>query len=327
MPHVQNSSLSSTKAEDQRPRADQGRPDREVEPRPVHVGEPPEAGSQHDQDDARRNVEETRLEGREADELEVDREEDEEPVQAGVDEERLDVGRGEVARAEEREREHRVRDALLDDHERGERGDGDDEGPPDGAEAAVGALDEAVGEEPEARGRERGTWEVEAARALRGGVIPAAGEREEDRGGGERQVQEEDPAPRDPLDERPAGRRAEDRCDARERGPEPDRVPRVLAVGGPEERERVRGQERARDALERPRDDQDGLVRRRPGEERGEREAARARDEDAPPAVAVADRAADEVEGRERERVGEEDPLLARSGRGRGPPRSSEGRR
>ena len=88
--------------------------------------------------------------------------------------------------------------------------------------------------------------------------------------------------------------------------------PASVAVDAAQERERVRRQEGAGDALEGARDDQRRPFGAAPARSGGEREARGAGDEDAPPAVAVADRAADEVERRERQRVGEEDPLLAR---------------
>ena len=161
-----------------------------------------------------------------------------------------------------------------------------------------------------------------------GGVsLQRPSESEHHRGRREREVEEEDPAPRDPFDERAAGGRPGDRGDARERRPEPDRAPRVCAVDAAQERERVRGQERARDALERPRDDQGRLVRRRAREQGGEREASRAGDED---------RAAGRSGRRRRRRRGRGTrapasrrgrPTAGPSGRGRGPPRWSGARR
>ena len=70
-------------------------------------------------------------------------------------------------------------------------------------------------------------------------------------------------------------------------------------------------QHRAAHSLQRPAADQHGLARRERREQRRQREEDDADDERAAEADAVADRAADEVEGRERERVGEVDPLLA----------------
>jgi hypothetical protein len=151
----------------------------------------------------------------------------------------------------------------------------------------------------------------EPAQALRRGFVAAADHRERDGGGRERQVEEEDPAPGNPLHERASCRGAEDGGDARERRPEADRPTGLRPVDRTEERERVGREEGAGDALEGAREDQHCFVRRGAGEERGEREARRAGDEDRPAAVAVADCPADEVESGKRQRVGQEDPLLA----------------
>ena len=66
----------------------------------------------------------------------------------------------------------------------------------------------------------------------------------------------------------------------------------------------------AADSLQRPAADQHALARRERREQRCQGEEDDADDERATEADAVADRAADEVEGRERERVREVDPLL-----------------
>src|SRR5439155_24708935 len=60
-----------------------------------------------------------------------------------------------------------------------------------------------------------------------------------------------------------------------------------------------------------PGGDEHDPVRRRSGERRGEREAGHAGDERLAAPAAVADGAGREVQRRERQRVGEEDPLLA----------------
>ena len=249
--------------------------------------------------------------GREAERLDVDRQVDEDAVQRAVDEERLQVRGGEVAAPEQLEREHRLLRPPLDDDEREQRDGPDEERPPDLLEAAVGALHEPVRERAEAERDEHRAGEVEPPRPELRALLLAPAEVRGDHGEPrERQVDEEDPAPRHPFHERPADRRAGDRGDARERGPEPDRAPGLVAVRGAQERERVRGQERARDPLQRAGEQQHLLVRRCPGEERREREGPGTGDERPPPAVLVADRPAREVERGERERVGEEHPLL-----------------
>ena len=195
-----------------------------------------------------------------------------------------------------------------------QRDRGDHERPPDVAEAPVGALDQAVRERAEADGGEQPrpggpAAPREAARcssqrpssAARTTAAAASGRLR-------KKIQRHD----DPLGQRAADRRPGDRRDARERRPEPDRAAR---------RRRRRRREAGRASS------WSGTRRRRPAA-RARRSAARrsaprprgptsrrsrrARDERRPAPVAVADRAAGEVEGGEGERVREEDPLLAR---------------
>ena len=68
-------------------------------------------------------------------------------------------------------------------------------------------------------------------------------------------------------------------------------------------------EQRAADALEHPRRDEDLDVRRDPAAERRDREPRRADHEDPPAPVAVAERTADEDQRREREQVAGEHPL------------------
>jgi hypothetical protein len=117
--------------------------------------------------------------------------------------------------------------------------------------------------------------------------------------------------PGDPLDERTAGRRASERGQAREGGPEPDRPAGLGAVDLPQQRKAVRGQDRAADSLQEAGRDQHAEARRDSAEDRGHREGDDARDERLAPAVAVSEPAAHEVERRQRQRVRQVDPLLA----------------
>jgi hypothetical protein len=134
---------------------------------------------------------------------------------------------------------------------------------------------------------------------------------EEDGRERERQVDEEDPAPRDPLDDDAAERRSADRDHAREGGPEPDGAARVGAVRLPEERQAVGRHEGTCDPLQRPGRDQDAAGGRRACERRSGGEADDPEHERLTASAAIADRTGRQIEGRERERVGEKDPLLA----------------
>src|SRR5918995_846286 len=231
--------------EEERADAEQQRAEGEVEAGAPPGGERPEAGGEEDHDEARRDIDQAGFERAEAEELEVDGEEDEEAVERGVDEERLQVGDGEVPTPEELEWEHRLAHAALDGRECGKGGDGGDEGPPVAGETAPRAFHEPVGERAEAHGREGRARKVEAPDAHLHRLVTAAETREHDSERGEREVDEEDPAPGDPFDERTADGRACDRGDTREGGPESDRASRLIAVDPSQEGERVRRQESA----------------------------------------------------------------------------------
>ena len=159
------------------------------------VGELPEARREGDHDHASRNAEERGLEGREADELQIELHEDELRVQSAVDEERLEVRHREVAPPEEIEGEHRVLRACLDEAERDERGHRDRERPPDVAEALVRSLDEPVRQRPEGECCKCGARYVEPPDPQHLLLVALAGLREHDGERGERKVDEEDPAP------------------------------------------------------------------------------------------------------------------------------------
>ena len=137
----------------------------------MSIRERAEARGEHDHDHARRNVQEAGLEGREAEKLQVEREEDEEAVQARVDEERLRVRGGEVPLAEEVEGKHRLVDSQLDENEGAEGQRRGDERPPEIAEAAVGPFDEAVGQKAEAGRGERRAGKVEPTGAFRRALL------------------------------------------------------------------------------------------------------------------------------------------------------------
>ena len=84
-------------------------------------------------------------------------------------------------------------------------------------------------------------------------------------------------------------------------------------VAGPEagldDRQAAGGQQRAADPLQQPRADQQLDARRDRAEQRGDGEEADAEDEDAPPPVAVAERAAEQDQRGEGQQVAVEDPL------------------
>ena len=247
---------------------------------------------------------------REAEELQVDGQEEEVRAERRVHDERDEVRAREPGHAQERRRHHRVARLQRPDDEAGERDDSDDEERQHLVEPLLAHLDERVGDPDEADGDEARADEVEGRAAVRLAVVAAPGQREHDGEGRERHVDQEDPAPRDRLHDDAAERRPAHGREAREGGPEADRPARLARPGHPEQREARRRQHGAADSLQRPAADQHPLARRERGEQRCQGEEDDADDERAPEADPVADRAADEVEGRERERVRQVDPLL-----------------
>ncbi len=147
----------------------------------------------------------------------------------------------------------------------------------------------------------------------RSGLRPSAtnrwvGERREQP---DRDVDEQDPAPRQRLDDDAAEQRAGGAAGAAHRAPDPDRAIALgrIGEGGREDRQRCGCDHRAAEALGRARDDQQRLTVRQAAGQRREREQRQARDEHDPPAEQVGGAAAEQQEARERHRIGVHDPL------------------
>ena len=160
-----------------------------------------------------------------------------------------------------------------------------------------------------------GEQEAADVQPRRGGVARLGHEEApgQQRGGDERQVDEEHEAPVAVLDEPAAGHGADHDAEAADGGPDPDRLAALVrGEHGGEDGERRRHDERAADAHQRA--GQDEHVRRA-----GERREARAEAEDEQAegerllaAEAVAERAGGEQGGGEDEHVGVDDPLQLR---------------
>ncbi|GAA4986065.1 hypothetical protein GCM10023317_11410 [Actinopolymorpha pittospori] len=84
---------------------------------------------------------------------------------------------------------------------------------------------------------------------------------------------------------------------------------RLTAVGGPQNREHLRGEQCGRRALDDPGDDQRGAVGRQPTGDRGECEQGHADDEESPTAEDVAEATAQDEAGTVCEAVARDDPL------------------
>ena len=138
----------------------------------------------------------------------------------------------EAGAAEEAEVEHRLVDATLPPEEGAEQRDADARASPSDepdVQPCSGRLDDRVHEEAEAGGGERGAEQVERA----GPGIAALGhvaDAEQQRGDRERHVDQEDRRPVEPLEQQPAGQRAEPDPDGRQGGPDGDRLAALLAA-------------------------------------------------------------------------------------------------
>ena len=126
----------------------------------------------------------------------------------------------------------------------------------------------------------------------------------------DRHVDPEHGRPREVLGQKPAGERADRETEARDAGPDPDRLRELLArERGHQDRQRERVQERAADALHGPEADQLGVGLRQGARRRREREHEQADLEDALAPEPVAQLAAEQDQGGEHQDVGVHRPL------------------
>ena len=132
------------------------------------------------------------------DDLELDRQQEERTAKGAVDNERDRVGRTELSRSKDHEREHRTGASRLDDHENrpDQRRSDERDQHCDIAPSARRTLDQAIGESAQGQHREHGSHHVGAAGD--GGIAGlrhmACGQRQHP--SGDRQVDEEHPSPR-----------------------------------------------------------------------------------------------------------------------------------
>ena len=149
------------------------------------------------------------------------------------------------------------------DREQHERGDDLDVAP-----AQRVGLDQPVRDEEQRRRAQDQTHDVELALLLGPGFADGR-HRDEERDDADRHVQEEHRLPAEVLDHVAAERRAERERDARDAGPDAERLrPLVRREGHGDDRQRAGDQQRAADALERAGDDQLGRRGRETARER-----------------------------------------------------------
>ena len=193
--------------------------------------------------------------------------------------------------------------AVLDHDERNQASDADDAERPR-------AIDETPGRAGEADNAEHGTLPVEPARGVRRPRLGYVANRDPDDQCRQRQVEQEDPAPRGGVDEPTPGKRSDRRGDATEPGPCADRpCPVVRVERGLDDRQASRREQCATDALQHAGGDEDADAGCGAAQQRREGEPDHTDDEDPTTAEPVTERSADEDQGCERERVARHHPL------------------
>ena len=295
---------------------DHQRPDREWDPRTDSLSQGTGAGREGEHHRGDRQGRRPGLDRRVAHrDLEEGDHEEEEPAKRCVHDERDEVRGAELARAEDVQRQHRVRASFLGDDERRERGHTDDAGERDHRRHPAWTLDQGIGGPGKAQRRERGTATVEPSSDV--GVerlrhVPGRGHAHED---AQREVDQEDRPPGHGVDEVSAQERADGRRHATEPGPRAD-GPRPISrpEARLDHRQASGSQQRAAHPLDQPSGDQEAGAGRHGAEERGHGEEHHADDEYPASPVPVPERAPEQDHRGERQQVAVEDPLQRRRG-------------
>ena len=174
--------------------------------------------------------------------------------------------------------------------------------------AAVVAVDHAPHDPQQARAGEAEARDVEAALGPVGLLEPQVGK--DGRDDADRDVEQEDPVPAQPLGDGATHERADRDREPGDPAPRAEREgPSLRGNRGRQDRQAERRDDRATDALDGPGEDQDLAVRGEGGRERSGGEHDEADDEHPATAEAVTERGAGEQQHRERQRVGVDHPL------------------
>jgi hypothetical protein len=197
--------------------------------------------------------------------LELDREDEQAAEEAG----RVDHGRcrraGEGPIAKEVERQHRIGAASLERDERGDSAGGAGEREQDERRrpAASGPFDQRPGQGGKPERSRRLRTQIEPSRRRRGAALHEA-ERQQDADHADRDVDEENAAPPERVDEGAAHQRTARARHGRETAPDAD-CPRAfdgLGIGAAEDRQRCGHEERRAGPLEDPGGDEPADVGR-----------------------------------------------------------------
>jgi hypothetical protein len=230
----------------------------------------------------------------------------------GAEDEPGDVRAQHRLRAQDPEPHQRLGDPLLPGDEAGqersrEREDADRAA---GAPTPVVPLRDPENERRQACGDQNRARRVERLDAVVAALAEQHG-RQEEGGDADRDVDEEDPLPRERVREDAAEQDAGRGAEAADRAPDAERDVPLAAFreGGHQDRERRRRDRRGAEALDRASSDQRRLRPRETAEKRADRERDQADHEDAPAADDVRDASAEQEEASEDERVGGDHPL------------------
>ena len=284
--------------------------------RPDARREPARAGGAEEHDEGDREQRRARRDRREPDDgLELDRQQEERTRERGVDDERHEVRGGELRRLEDSEGHERMRRPGFHADERAEQDDArqhrDQCGR--GGPARFGPARQPADQPGQPQHREDRARDVDPALrlfVLRLRHVPQADEQDHRR---ERQVDQEDPAPRRGLDEPPTEERSDRGHDPAETGPRADRRGTVLGHEARlEDRQASRGEQCGAHALQRPGHDERFGVRCDRAQHRSAGEPNHPEQEDAPAAEEVTERATEQQEAGEGQGVCVHDPLQAR---------------
>ncbi len=247
--------------------------------------------------------------------LHVQGEEEEHRQEAGEGDQLGKVGGGEPLDAEDRQRDERVRAALLVDHERGQQREGSGElaDRAGRAPALIGCLHQRVDQQQHPAGDHDGADDVEVRERRAASLTRNQPEDRAEQEHGDRGVDEQHPAPARSLGQHAAEKHPGGRGEPGHATPDAERrVPiGTLPEAGRQQRQRGREHHRGAQALREAGADQHAGV---PGESAGERRECEQRcpgDEDAAAAEQVAGAAAEEHESAIGEQVAAEHPLQA----------------
>ena len=306
-----------------RPRLDQGeqgepaagddRSERHGQPRADALRQPAGPGREGQHDERDRQQRRAGFERRVAQHLlELDRQQKERAAEGAVDREGHHVGARELPGAEDVERQHGMLCAVLPGDESQHRRERDRQRRDDAwcGPALVGSCDQPVDQRAQPDCGKPRPGEIEPALRRRVARLRhvALGDPHDRRH--ERQIDEEDQPPGDGLDQVAADERSDGGRDAAQPRPGADGLSAVFGTeGGLDDRQALGYEQRGADSLEGTSRDQHAGAGRDPTEQRGGGEPQHADDEAAPAPVVIADRAADQDEGRQGQSVGRHGPL------------------